>query len=111
VLVNAGFQRIEDPWIPEENIEKFLKWLEMNTLPSYGHISAGIFHPHFKREQKKEINDMMETVKQLSGKHAAEHGIGILKRDLPSVFTQVYKIKTLKKRYDPFDILNRGKFR
>jgi glycolate oxidase len=111
VLVNAGFQRIEDPLIPQENIEKFLSWLENRNIPSYGHISSGIFHPHFKREQRKDIDDMMEAVKQLGGKHAAEHGIGILKKDFASVFMQIRKIQSMKTKYDPFNILNRGKFK
>jgi FAD/FMN-containing dehydrogenase len=111
VLVNAGFQRIEDPLIPQENIEKFLNWLENRNIPCYDHISSGIFHPHFRRNQKKDTDDMMEAVKQLSGKHAAEHGIGILKKDFASVFMQIRKIQSMKKKYDPFNMLNRGKFR
>jgi len=111
ILVSAGFQRIEDPMIPEENIEKFISWLELRNIPCYGHISSGIIHPHFRRNQKKDINDMMEAVKQLGGKHAAEHGIGLLKRDFSSVFGQIRKIQAMKKKYDPFNMLNRGKFR
>ena len=111
VLVENGFQRIEDPLIPEENIEKFLSWLQERNIPAYGHISSGIFHPHFKRNQKKELDDMIEAVKQLDGKLAGEHGIGILKKDFSSLFGSIRRIQNLKEKYDPFNILNRGKFR
>ena len=111
ILVSAGFHVIEDPLVPEENIEKFISWLEMRNIPCYGHISSGIFHPHFRREQKKDMEDMITAVRQLNGKLSAEHGIGILKQKVSSHFNLIRRIHEMKKKYDPFSILNRGKFR
>jgi len=108
IMVSNGYERIEDPQIEgNENIIKFLEWLEQRDIPCYGHIATGILHPHFKRDQK-EINDMFEFLKQVNGKAVSEHGIGILKKKYaPFAFAQ--KIKILKERYDPFNILNKGK--
>jgi len=110
VLVEAGFQRIEDPFIPEESIGKFILWLQEKNIPAYGHVSCGILHPHFRRSQR-DLNDFMEVVKQLKGKLAAEHGIGILKKNIDMIFGQIKRIRDLKEKYDPFNILNRGKFK
>ena len=45
---------------------------------------------------------------KLGGKHVGEHGVGILKKKIaPLGITQ--RIKELKKKYDPNNILNKGK--
>lgn len=107
VLVEKGYERIEDPQISREGMPKFFEWLNQIQAPAYGHISEGIIHPHFKRNQP-EIDLMYEKLKDFGGKPAAEHGIGILKRKYaPFAFTQ--KIKQLKEKYDPYNILNKGK--
>ena len=107
VLVEKGYSRIEDPYIPEENIEKFLTWLKSKGIPCFGHFASGIFHPHFRNMEETE--KMKEAVTLLNGKLAGEHGIGILKRkDAPFWLTQ--KVKNLKEKYDPSNILNKGKF-
>ena len=110
VLVNAGFQRIEDPFIPEDSIGKFLLWLQNKNIPAYGHISSGILHPHFRRNTK-DIDELAEITKQLKGRLAAEHGIGLLKKNFDSLFGAIKRIQNLKQKYDPFNILNRGKFK
>jgi hypothetical protein len=110
VLVEANYSRIEDPFIPEDSLGTFLAWLQNKNIPCYGHISAGIIHPHFKRHQKQALDEMIAKVKELKGKLAAEHGIGILKKGFESLFGEIVRIQNLKKKYDPFKILNRGKF-
>jgi FAD/FMN-containing dehydrogenase len=106
LLVEAGYQRIEDPQVPEEHLEKFLPLLEAKNIPCYGHIAAGILHPHFKKNQS--VEEMLEFVKSLGGKPAAEHGIGLLKKAY-APFALVQKIKQLKTSYDPHNILNKNK--
>jgi FAD/FMN-containing dehydrogenase len=107
VLVEKEYPRIEDPQIPRENMIKFLEWLNQKGIPCYGHIGYGIVHPHFKRNQE-ELNLMFEFLKIVNGKAASEHGIGLLKKKhAPFVFSQ--KIKMLKEKYDPHNILNKGK--
>lgn len=107
VLVEKEYPRIEDPFIPRENMIKFLEWLNQKSIPAYGHIASGIVHPHFKRNQE-ELNLMFEFLKSVNGKAASEHGIGLLKKKhVPFVFAQ--KIRMLKEKYDPYNILNKGK--
>lgn len=84
----------------------FLSWLESKGLPCYGHLSLGILHPHLRKDQS--IEEMFELVKNLGGKPASEHGIGLLKKKYAS-FAFVQKIKQLKASYDPYNILNKGK--
>jgi FAD/FMN-containing dehydrogenase len=107
VLVEKDYPRIEDPQIPAENMLKFLEWINQRSIPCYGHVGYGIIHPHFKRNQE-DLNHMFDFLKEVNGKAAAEHGIGILKKKhVPFVFAQ--KIKILKEKYDPYNILNKGK--
>lgn len=105
IMVNAGFQRIEDPYF-ESGIEKFLDWINKQNVPCYGHIGYGIIHPHFRTQE--EIEKMILAVKELNGQIGGEHGIGLLKRKYaPFIITT--KIKELKSKYDPNNIMNKGK--
>ena len=105
VLMNAGFQNIEDPYFAQ-GIEKFLDWINKQNVPAYGHIGYGIVHPHFRTEE--EVKRMLGVVKELEGQAAGEHGIGLLKkRYAPLAMTM--KIKELKSKYDPNNIMNRSK--
>ena len=107
VLVEKDYPRIEDPQIERQNIQKFLEWLDKREIPCYGHIAYGILHPHFKRNQA-ELNLMFDFLKEVNGKPAAEHGIGILKKKHAN-FAFQQKIKILKEKYDPYNLLNKGK--
>jgi len=105
VLVEKGFSRIEDPFF-EKNIEKFLDWIKKQEIPCYGHVGYGIVHPHFSSFNG--VERMIAVVKELNGKLAAEHGVGLLKRkNAPFAITQ--NIKELKQKYDPSNILNKNK--
>jgi len=107
ILVEQGYERIEDPQVDAVHMMQFLEWLNKRGIPAYGHISSGILHPHFKRGQN-ELNEMFDFVKSVNGKLASEHGIGILKKKYaPFAFGQ--KIKQLKDKYDPLNLLNKGK--
>ncbi|MDN5327908.1 MAG: glycolate oxidase [Candidatus Woesearchaeota archaeon] len=105
-LAEKGFILIEDPQIPEENLDKFLGFLEENNIPYFGHIGSGIIHPCFKKDQKELIKKMYQVVKELKGKVSGEHGIGLKKLEfVDEEFAN--KLIELKKRYDPYDIFNR----
>lgn len=108
VLSSEGFLIMEDPKIPLTSIDKFLHWLSQNRIPSFGHIGIGIIHPRFKEGQKHLINKMFGLVKSLNGEVSGEHGIGITKKEFAKK-EFINKMLELKKRYDPADILNRGK--
>lgn len=105
VIFNAGFTKIEDPYF-ENDIERFLDWINKQNVPAYGHIGYGIIHPHFRREE--DIERMNNAVRELNGQLAGEHGVGLLKkRYAPLGITT--RIKELKTIYDPSNIMNRGK--
>lgn len=107
VLTSAGYVVMEDPMIPKDRMFEFLKWLEQHDIPSFGHIAFGIVHPRFRRGSEL-VNEMFEFVQKIGGKVSGEHGIGLTKKrylEEPSK----KRIKALKKKYDPKNILNRGK--
>ena len=106
-LTAEGFSVIEDPKIPLENMGKFLVWLKRNKIPCFGHIGAGIIHPHFKPNDPK-VEEMFGIVKQLNGDVSGEHGIGISKKRYVSK-EYAEEIRNLKRKYDPLNIMNRGK--
>ncbi|MFP4112609.1 MAG: FAD-binding oxidoreductase [Candidatus Woesearchaeota archaeon] len=99
---------IEDPYIPEEKLPEFIEWIEMNEIPSFGHLGVGIMHLHFSSEQKRLIDKMLNITKKLGGNVSGEHGIGILKKKYLDK-TEKNKIMLLKQKYDPKNIMNPGK--
>jgi len=105
-LASSGYPIIEDPKIDLANMEKFLKWLDENDIPSFGHISMGIIHPCFENENK--LEELYDMVSDLGGAVSGEHGIGIKKKRFAS---KEFKenIKKLKIKYDRDSVFNRGK--
>ncbi len=108
-LAEQGFILIEDPQIDEENLEPFLRFLEKNNIPYFGHIGSGIIHPCFKKNQKDLIKKMYSFVGKLNGKVSGEHGIGLKKAEFANkIFLE--NIANLKFKYDPQNIFNRELF-
>ena len=105
-LASKGFHIIEDPKISMQVMESFLKWLDDNKIPSFGHIMVGIIHPCFENEDK--LEDMYELVNELHGEVSGEHGIGIKKKNYVNKEFKV-NIKKLKTKYDRDFVFNRGK--
>jgi glycolate oxidase len=105
VLMNAGYQKIEDPFF-EKGIERFLDWVNKQGAPCYGHIGYGIVHPHFRTDE--EVERMVEVVKELEGQVAGEHGVGLLKKKYAPLMITT-KIRELKAKYDPNNVMNRFK--
>ncbi|MEM4266678.1 MAG: FAD-binding oxidoreductase, partial [Candidatus Nanoarchaeia archaeon] len=64
LIAKEGYVVIEDPEIDIEKIDKFLYWLQKNNIPTFGHISTGVVHPHFKKDSPliKEMFDMVQTL-------------------------------------------------
>ena len=108
VLGEKGFTRIEDPKIMTDKSSDLLEWLERKGVPVFGHISIGIFHPCFNKEQEKYIPEMMKIVKRMSGQVSGEHGIGILKREFVDANDRKILVN-IKKRSDLMDKFNSGK--
>jgi len=106
VLSAAGYTKIEDPKIPEKNIPLFLNWLKDQSIPNFGHIGYGIIHCRLKAG--KNLNEFYEQVKNHNGQVSGEHGIGLTKKQyIPQTLKD--ELKKKKQKYDPKNILNRGK--
>jgi glycolate oxidase len=108
VLFSNGYIFTEDPKIPIEKLPDFIRWLEKNKVPYFGHIALGIIHQRFNEEQKRKIPEMFQLVNNLGGNVSGEHGIGLRKKEYLGK-SEIGKLKELKKKYDPNNILNRGK--
>lgn len=108
LVAKLGYSHIEDPKLFLDKIYELMGWLENNKIPVFGHISVGILHPCFSKDQLKKIPDMMKIVKRLSGQISGEHGIGLLKKQFiePQDKKLIY---ILKKRLDPENKFNPGK--
>jgi len=104
-LSEAGFLRIEDPRLMIDKIPQLIKWLDERKIPTYGHISVGILHPCFSKEQETSVPEMMKLVKRLNGQITGEHGIGILKKEFidPNDKKLLFN---MKKRLDPLNKFN-----
>ncbi|MBW3003643.1 FAD-binding oxidoreductase [Candidatus Woesearchaeota archaeon] len=108
ILASKGYCITEDPIIPFEKMNRFLDWLRKNKIPAFGHIGVGIIHPRFKHHSEHLIKNMFDLVLKLGGSVTGEHGIGLSKKEYVSV-SKKQEIATLKQKYDPKNILNRGK--
>ena len=106
VLSAAGYTKIEDPKIPEKNVPTFLNYLKAHKIPNFGHIGYGIIHCRLKPGH--DLNEFYTQVKNHSGEVSGEHGIGLTKKQYISQ-TLKDKLKEKKQKYDPKNILNRGK--
>ena len=85
----------------------------------FGHIGDGNIHLNVFTENAEKINSLTSItkeiyliVKRLNGSISAEHGIGHIKREIfhKSVNNKKLEIlKSLKKTFDPNNIINPGK--
>lgn len=107
IVAKEGHIVIEDPKLELENIKEMLEWLEINGIPTFGHIGMGIIHPHFKKNSEK-IEEMFKIVKKLKGETTGEHGIGIVKKEYLEK-EKKEEIKKIKEIYDKKNIMNLGK--
>ncbi|MFA4871656.1 MAG: FAD-binding oxidoreductase [Patescibacteria group bacterium] len=108
IMIGSGYPIIEDPLVPESGVKEMLDWFSKNAVPVFGHIGVGIFHPHFRPEEKEKIKEMYALVNQLGGKVSGEHGIGLKKKQFLDNLELKYR-RDLKNKFDPSGIFNRGK--
>jgi glycolate oxidase len=102
-----GYNIMEDPYIPEEGIARFIRFCVSNEIPTFGHVGVGIFHPRFKKMQHSLIKEMFALVNELRGDVSGEHGIGRTKKEFINQ-VKLKRFKDLKDQFDPDNILNRG---
>ncbi len=107
-LTSMGYTIMEDPYVPLDRINELLDWLYSNNVPVFGHIGIGVIHPRFKPDQKDMIYEMFGLVKRLGGDVSGEHGIGLAKKDYVDP-SRIEHLTMLKNKYDPNNVLNRGK--
>jgi FAD/FMN-containing dehydrogenase len=107
-LTSMGYTIMEDPYVPLDKIDELLDWLYSNNVPVFGHIGIGVIHPRFKPDQKDMIYEMFGLVKRLGGDVSGEHGIGLAKKDYVDP-SRIEHLTMLKNKYDPNNVLNRGK--
>jgi FAD/FMN-containing dehydrogenase len=106
LLFNAGYKILQDPKIPINNLVEFLYWIKMNKVPCFGHIGNGVMHAAFKDLEK--IKPMYVTVNRLGGEVNGELGIGLLNKEFlrENAKSKFLKLKT---KFDPENIINKGK--
>ncbi len=107
-LTSMGYTIMEDPYVPLDKIDELLDWLYSNNVPVFGHIGIGVIHPRFKHDQKDLIHEMFGLVKRLGGDVSGEHGIGLAKKNYVDP-SRIEHLTMLKNKYDPNNVLNRGK--
>jgi glycolate oxidase len=108
MLAEKGYNRIEDPKILLDRFVKLFTYMESFDIPVFGHLSVGILHPCFNKEQEKYIPEIMHLTKRLSGQISGEHGIGLLKREFVDVNDRKLLVN-IKSRLDPMNKFNGGK--
>ena len=99
VCVNAWYDQIEDPKIPEDKFEEFFKWFEDKNLPVFWHIGIWVLHPHFKEWQEDLIEEMYKFVQKLWWEVSWEHWIGRKKQSYVSE-EYINDTKKLKEKRD-----------
>jgi glycolate oxidase len=108
LLAEKDYTIIEDPKIMLGKFEGLMNWFEKNEIPVFGHLSVGILHPCFKKNQKNLIDELLRYIPKISGKISGEHGIGLIKKQYVDINDKKI-ILNIKKRTDPKNKFNQGK--
>ena len=123
----ASYRLEQDVALPRAQVAEFvdrLRSMVKEPVPQpviYGHLGHGNLHVSFLMQGKNDpripavkemLPELFRTVVEMGGSIAAEHGIGIQKRNfLPLQLseTEIRLQKAIKKVFDPDGILNPGK--
>ncbi len=105
MLSEAGYPRAEDVLF-EKDSDKFIDWVNKQEIPCYGKIAIGSLHPHLKNAD--EVDKIASVVNELKGKMVGIHGVGMLRKKYTPLGAS-QNLKEFKAKYDPKNILNRGK--
>ena len=121
---------LEDATVPRSELAHMVRFVEVIAkkyklrVGTFGHMGDGNLHYNvqspegqdhreFQRLYEDKVNDIVyASVRRFGGSISAEHGIGVMKRDLlPSVKDPVAfdLMKMLKRQLDPKGVLNPGK--
>jgi FAD/FMN-containing dehydrogenase len=108
VLPSEGFVFKEDFKMPEKKLFEFLEWLNSRMIPCSCHLASGIVHPYFKESNAKAISSVLNHAVDCIDSFPGEYGIGLSKVDYLND-NQKNLFIGLKRRFDPENILNKGK--
>ena len=105
-LAERGFTFIEDASLPTENLTELVYWLEKKGIPSYGPVGTGVLFPCF--DEREDVKEFYDFIKELNGKVGTVFGYGLLKKEF---FEEERRneLRKLKEKFDPYEIMNRGK--
>jgi glycolate oxidase len=100
-----------------ETIKEIKEYADKNKLKAscFGHAGDGNIHVNLLSQNeinKKHVKNIYKTVKKYNGMPSGEHGIGIYKKEFLKDFLSEKEIdlmKKIKKIFDPYCILNKGK--
>ena len=111
------------PYIAKATVALAARW--PGARPSvYGHVGDGNVHFNvlapsavdaaaFKAEHGAAVSDLShELAHRMAGSFSAEHGVGVLKRNLLARYgdpVALALMRQLKSSFDPFDLMNPGK--
>ncbi|MBS1747540.1 MAG: FAD-binding protein [Bacteroidetes bacterium] len=124
----AGYTIEEDTVVPRAELPSLIKGIKALgkqhnfEAVCYGHAGDGNLHVRIKKEgipnsydneeMKKILNELFHLVKSLGGTISGEHGIGLIQKDfMPVVMDEINinLMRSIKKVFDPNNILNPGK--
>ncbi len=124
----VGYTIEEDTVVPRAELPALIRELkalgkkhEVDVV-CYGHAGDGNLHVRLRKEGmpnsygnptiEKILNELFEIVYKLGGTISAEHGIGLIQKGfMPIVFQDksLELMRSIKKVFDPNNILNAGK--
>lgn len=124
----AGYTIEEDTVVPRAELPALIKGVKALGrehdfhVVCYGHAGDGNLHIRIKKEgspnsygneqMKKILQELFKLVKDLGGTISGEHGIGLIQKDFMDIVlheTNLNLMRSIKKAFDPNNILNRGK--
>ncbi len=106
-LISEKYNFIESPSLDLNRAIEFLKLLRKKNIGLISHISLGIHLLFLKESQLYELREIFQKIRENDGS-VSNLGIGIkYKKSLSE--KSVNEIKSLKAKYDPNNILNKGK--
>ena len=129
-LGHLGLMHKNDVSVPVPLMDQFMSELEQAIAPLYpgtvhlfGHLGDGNIHVNVRKLPETDADEFLQQcravdhtlyalLQRLGGSIAAEHGIGLLKRDVLHYSrgpAEIQRMREVKQVFDPQGLLNPGK--